>query len=40
MQMLIPTLQKDCYKEFHYRAYHPDVDFVYSNFTSRSGKYW
>ncbi|NET72670.1 MAG: hypothetical protein F6K62_17595 [Sphaerospermopsis sp. SIO1G2] len=34
-----PTLQKDCYKEYHYRAYHPDVSEVYSNFTSRSGKH-
>ena len=32
------TMQKDVYKEFHSRAYHPDVSEVYANFTSRSGK--
>ena len=31
-------MQKDVYKEFHARAYHPDVSEVYANFTSRSGK--
>ena len=31
-------MQKDVYKEFHSRAYHPDVTEVYANFTSRSGK--
>lgn len=32
------TAQKDVYKEFHARAYHPLVTRVYANFTSRSGK--
>ncbi|BCE00188.1 nicotinate phosphoribosyltransferase [Marinicellulosiphila megalodicopiae] len=32
------SMQKDVYKEFHARAYHPDVTEVYANFTSRSGK--
>jgi nicotinamide phosphoribosyltransferase len=31
-------MQKDVYKEFHSRAYHPDVTEVYANFTSRSNK--
>lgn len=31
-------MQKDVYKEFHSRAYHPDVSEVYANYTSRSGK--
>lgn len=29
--------QKDCYKEYHGRAYHPAVSEVYSNFVARSG---
>ncbi|WP_120511728.1 nicotinate phosphoribosyltransferase [Photobacterium salinisoli] len=32
------SMQKDVYKEFHSRAYHPDVTEVYANYTSRSGK--
>lgn len=36
---MYPTMQKDVYKEFHPRAYHPDVTEVYSNYTSRSGKH-
>lgn len=36
--IIAPTMQKDVYKEFHARAYHPDVSEVYANFTSRSGK--
>lgn len=35
--MKAPTMQKDVYKEFHGRAYHPDVTEVYSNYTSRNG---
>lgn len=35
--MKSPTMQKDVYKEFHGRAYHPDVTEVYSNYTSRNG---
>lgn len=38
MAIVAPTMQKDVYKEFHPRAYHPDVTEVYNNFTSRSGK--
>lgn len=38
MTITAPTMQKDVYKEFHSRAYHPDVSEVYANFTSRSGK--
>lgn len=38
MSLVIPTMQKDVYKEFHVHAYHPEVSEVYSNFTSRSGK--
>lgn len=38
MTLCIPTMQKDVYKEFHVRAYHPDVSEVYTNFTSRSGR--
>ena len=34
-----PTMQKDCYKEYHYKAYHPDVSEVYSNFVSRANKH-
>ncbi|SHO58870.1 nicotinate phosphoribosyltransferase [Vibrio quintilis] len=33
------TMQKDVYKEFHGRAYHPDVTEVYANYTSRSGRF-
>jgi len=32
------SMQKDVYKEFHGRAYHPGVTEVYSNFVSRSNK--
>ena len=32
------SMQKDVYKEFHGKAYHPLVTRVYANFTSRSGK--
>ncbi len=38
MTIIAPSMQKDVYKEFHARAYHPDVSEVYANFTSRSGK--
>lgn len=38
MSIIAPSMQKDVYKEFHGRAYHPDVTEVYANFTSRSGK--
>lgn len=38
MTILAPSMQKDVYKEFHARAYHPDVTEVYANYTSRSGK--
>lgn len=38
MTIVAPTMQKDVYKEFHARAYHPDVTEVYANYTSRSGK--
>ncbi len=38
MSIKAPTMQKDVYKEFHGRAYHPDVTEVYANYTSRSGK--
>ncbi|MEM8594765.1 MAG: nicotinate phosphoribosyltransferase [Pseudomonadota bacterium] len=38
MSITAPTMQKDVYKEFHGRAYHPDVSEVYANFTSRSGR--
>ncbi len=38
MTITAPSMQKDVYKEFHGRAYHPDVTEVYANFTSRSGK--
>lgn len=33
------TLIKDCYKEFHRQAYHPQVTKVFSNFINRNGKY-
>ncbi|MCP4528464.1 MAG: nicotinate phosphoribosyltransferase [Aestuariibacter sp.] len=32
------SLAKDVYKEFHLRAYHPQVTSVYANYTSRNGK--
>lgn len=32
------SLQTDGYKLFHKAAYHPDIDSVYSNFTSRNGR--
>lgn len=32
------SMQKDVYKEFHGKAYHPLVTSVYANFTSRNGK--
>ena len=38
MTIIAPSMQKDVYKEFHGRAYHPDVTEVYANYTSRSGK--
>ncbi|WP_405630072.1 nicotinate phosphoribosyltransferase [Pseudoalteromonas sp. Ld20] len=38
MTITAASMQKDVYKEFHSRAYHPDVSQVYANFTSRSGK--
>ena len=38
MTIIAPTMQKDVYKEFHGRAFHPDVSEVYANYTSRSGK--
>ena len=38
MSIIAPSMQKDVYKEFHSRAYHPDVSEVYANFTSRSAK--
>jgi len=38
MTITAASMQKDVYKEFHARAYHPDVSEVYANFTSRSGK--
>ena len=38
MTITAASMQKDVYKEFHSRAYHPDVTEVYANFTSRSGK--
>jgi nicotinic acid phosphoribosyltransferase len=31
-------MQMDCYKQYHQRAYHPDVTQVYINFTNRSNK--
>jgi nicotinamide phosphoribosyltransferase len=39
MTISAASMQKDVYKEFHVHAYHPDVTEVYSNFTSRSGKW-
>ncbi|MGF1769046.1 nicotinate phosphoribosyltransferase [Enterovibrio makurazakiensis] len=38
MTITAASMQKDVYKEFHSRAYHPDVTEVYANYTSRSGK--
>ncbi|WP_125718546.1 nicotinate phosphoribosyltransferase [Pseudoalteromonas rubra] len=38
MTIIAPSMQKDVYKEFHSRAYHPQVSEVYANYTSRSGK--
>ncbi|RJG47488.1 nicotinate phosphoribosyltransferase [Motilimonas pumila] len=38
MTITAASMQKDVYKEFHGRAYHPEVTEVYANFTSRSGK--
>tara|TARA_B100000768_G_scaffold59305_1_gene57335 strand:- start:760 stop:2355 length:1596 start_codon:yes stop_codon:yes gene_type:complete len=38
MTIAAASMQKDVYKEFHSRAYHPDVTEVYANFTSRSGE--
>lgn len=38
MTISAPTMQKDCYKEYHLYAYHPDITKVYVNFTSRSGR--
>ncbi|WP_438466733.1 nicotinate phosphoribosyltransferase [Marinomonas sp. PE14-40] len=38
MTISAASMQKDVYKEFHSRAYHPDVTEVYANYTSRSGK--
>ncbi len=38
MTITAASMQKDVYKEFHSRAYHPDVSEVYANYTSRSGK--
>lgn len=38
MTITAASMQKDVYKEFHSRAYHPDVTEVYANFTSRNGK--
>lgn len=38
MTIIAPTMKKDVYKEFHQRAYHPQVTRVYANFTSRSNK--
>ena len=32
------SMQKDVYKEFHGRAYHPDVTEVYSNYVSRGNR--
>jgi len=36
---ILASLCKDMYKEFHQKAYHPDVSEVYINFTNRSGRY-
>ncbi|MCG7571687.1 nicotinate phosphoribosyltransferase [Pseudoalteromonas sp. CNC9-20] len=38
MTITAASMQKDVYKEFHSRAYHPSVTEVYANYTSRSGK--
>lgn len=39
MTISAPTMQKDVYKEFHTRAYHPKVSKVYANYTSRGNKH-
>jgi nicotinamide phosphoribosyltransferase len=39
MTISAPTMQKDVYKEFHTRAYHPQVSQVYANYTSRGNKH-
>jgi nicotinamide phosphoribosyltransferase len=39
MTIIAPTMQKDVYKEYHGRAYHPEVMEVYSNYTSRHGQH-
>lgn len=36
---ILPTLQKDVYKEAHRQCYHPEVTEVYSNYTNRNGTY-
>ena len=36
---LQPTLEKDGYKEYHWKAAHPGVSFCYLNFTPRNGKH-
>jgi nicotinamide phosphoribosyltransferase len=38
MTISAATMQKDVYKEFHVRAYHPQVSRVYVNYTSRSNR--
>ena len=38
MTITAASMQKDVYKEFHSRAYHPEVSEVYANYTSRNGK--
>ncbi|TDF34984.1 nicotinate phosphoribosyltransferase [Alteromonadaceae bacterium M269] len=38
MTITAASMQKDVYKEFHSRAYHPEVTQVYANYTSRSSK--
>lgn len=32
------TLSKDCYKDFHVQAGHPDIVSTYENFTNRNGR--
>lgn len=39
MTIVAPTLQKDGYKEFHVKSWHPDVSESYINFTSRNGRH-
>ena len=36
---MYPTLEKDGYKEYHWKAAHPGVSFCYLNFTPRNGKH-